>query len=151
MRTLLGVVVGFATVGLACGGESGPLGFTILPTCLKVDSPQERVFRTAEEWTSFQAAHPGGDAGGPVDFASSMVAARFDGTGSACAGFTVDDVVERDGMIVVRAVRHTSPNPCIAVVAYPQLALVMPRRDGPVEFRIVDARDEVSAQTRACR
>ena len=143
------VVLGLAALGFACGAEDGPLDFTVLPACLKVEQPQERVFRTAEEWTSFQAAHSGGD--GAVDFSRSIVAARFDGTGSACIGFTVERVSASDGMIVVRATRHASPNPCIAVVAYPQLVLVLPRRDDAVVFRIADARDDGAVQIRACR
>jgi hypothetical protein len=146
------VVLGFAV--LACGctrGDDGAVRFTMLPACLKVEQPQERVYRTAEEWASFQAAHPGGDGGGAVDFSRSMVAARFDGTGSACVGFTVESVSASDGMIVVRATRHTSPNPCIAVVAYPQLVLVLPRRDDAVAFRIADSRDDSAVQIRACR
>jgi len=146
------VVLGLAV--LACGctrGDDGVLRFTVLPTCLKVEQPQERVFRTAEEWANFQAAHPGGDAGGAVDFSQSMVAARFDGTGSACTGFTVESASASDGTIVVRATRHTSPNPCIAVVAYPQLVLVLPRRDDAVSFRMADSRDNAAVQIRACR
>jgi hypothetical protein len=145
------VVLGLALLACACTrGDDGAVRFTMLNACLKVEQPQERVFRTAEEWASFRAAHPG-DNGGAVDFSQSMVAARFDGTGSACVGFTVESVSASDGTIVVRATRHTSPNPCIAVVAYPQLVLVLPRRDDAVSFRMADSRDNAAVQIRACR
>jgi hypothetical protein len=146
------VMLGLAALSFACtAAEDGPLTVTVLPACLKLETPHEAVFRTAEEWTRFLAAHAGGDGGGAVDFSRSMVAAHFDGTGAACVGFTVESVSASDGMIVVRATRHSSPNPCIAVVAYPQLVLVLPRRDDAVVFRIADARDEAAVQIHACR
>lgn len=148
----MGAMVAVAVLASGCtAGDDGALRFTVLPACLKVEQPQERVFRTPAEWASFQAAHPGSDGGGAVDFSQSMVAARFDGTGSACTGFTVESASASDGMTVVRATRHTSPNPCIAIVAYPQLVLVLPRRDDAVAFRIADSRDNAAVQIRACR
>ena len=154
MTTLVKIgaaVLGLAALTFACGADDGPLGFTVLPACLTVEQPQEHVFRSAEEWTRFQAAHAGSSSAGPVDFTQSMVAARFDGAGSACTAFTAESVSASDGMMVVRATRHVSPNPCIAVVAYPQLVLVLPRRDDAVAFRIVETRDQAAVQIPACR
>ena len=150
--TILWATATMAALGVGCRNEpDGALGFELLATCLRVDQAQERTFRTAEEWSRFVASYPGGNAGAPVDFSRSMVAARFDGAGSACVGFTVDGASIADGVTVVRATRHTSPDPCIAVLAYPQLVLAVPRADGPVAFRIADARDTPPGQTPACR
>jgi len=85
-----------------------------------------------------------------VDFAQKMVVARFDGGGSACVGFTIE-AVEVDGdAVTVQATRHTSPGPCILILAYPQVVLEVPRRDLPVAFRIRDVQSDPPAETRPC-
>ncbi|HUG54846.1 MAG TPA: hypothetical protein VMR21_14650 [Vicinamibacteria bacterium] len=132
-----------------CEGGAETLTHSVLSVCLRVEQPTERVFRTAEEWRAF--ADP--VARGPVpapDFGQVMVAAHFDGTGSACVGFTVESVEESGGEVVVEATRHTSPDPCIAVLAYPQLVLTIERRDLPVRFRIRDVMDRVPGATPPC-
>ena len=134
---------------LGCHGDEDRLAHSVLSVCLRLERPLERVFRTAEEWQTFA----GPVARGPVpvpDFGQQMVVARFDGPGSACAGFTVDGVEADAFELVVLATRHTSPDPCVAVIAYPQLLLAVERRDLPVRFQIRDATDRVPGAGPAC-
>jgi hypothetical protein len=130
----------------------GALAFSPLAVCFRVEEPAEKVFRTAGEWEAFHRASAlrPSDGAPPVDFAQKMVVGHFDGSGSACVGFTVERVEVGKEAVTVRATRHASPNPCILVVAYPQLVLELPRRDLPVKFRIVDARDAPPASQKAC-
>jgi hypothetical protein len=121
--------------GCAEGGES-PVPHSILGACLHVDAAQEQVFRTAPDWERFYADHTAGGTAPAVDFGRSVLAAHFDGTGSACVGYTVESVEIRDGEVTIDATRHTSPEPCVDVVAYPQLLVVVEIRDRPVVFRI---------------
>jgi hypothetical protein len=116
----------------------GGVPSSVLEACLKVPTAQERVFRNAEDWQRFYAEHTEGGAAPAVDFGRSLLAAHFDGAGSACVGFTLDRVEVRDGEVTIDATRHTSQDPCITVVAYPQLLVVVDRRDTPVTFRIRD-------------
>lgn len=127
-----------------------PLSFSILKTCLKVPQPTEQTFRTSQELRDFYARYGAEGSEPSVDFSRFVVAARFDGAGSGCLGFTVEAVEARDGAILIHATRHLSTRPCIAVLAYPQIALAVERRDLPVVFRIRDARDEVPGQTAPC-
>ena len=108
------------------------------------------MFRTAEEWAAFVRRY-GGTASVPTfDFATTMVAAHFDGTGSACVGFTVEAVEVGDDAVVVQATRHVSPDSCIAVVAYPQLVIAVDRRDLPVRFRIREVTDRTPGVAPSC-
>jgi hypothetical protein len=126
------------TAGCPPESQQGAVPFSILEACLHVTTPQEQVFRNAEEWRRFYADHTDGAEAPAVDFGRSVVAAHFDGTGSACVGFTVETVEVRGGRVTITATRHTSQDPCIAVVAYPQVLVVVERRDIPVAFQIRD-------------
>lgn len=140
-------------VGLPLGCVPGDAGvsFSIVPSCVGVQQATERVFQTAEEWQTFVQENGGMVSdGSPVDFNRFVLAARFDGPGSACTGFTVEDVLVRDGRIEISATRHTWPHACILLLAYPQVVVAVERRGMPVVFRIADARDEVPSQTRRC-
>jgi hypothetical protein len=138
-----------ALVTLAACGETGsPVRHSILEACVRVPTASERVFRTAEEWNTFLAANRGTSPA--VDFSTSMVAAHFDGEGSACVGYTVESVEEREGEIVVRATRHESPDPCIAVVAYPQVVIALETRAENVRFEITRVQDRATTSTRSC-
>lgn len=128
-----------ALLGSACAeGGDGPVQSSVLQACLHVGAPQEQVFRNAADWERFYADHTDGGPAPGVDFGRSVLAARFDGTGSACVSFTLDAVAIREGTVTIDATRQTSPDPCVAVVAYPQLLVVVERRDTPVVFRIRD-------------
>jgi hypothetical protein len=116
----------------------GGVSSSVLNACLKVPTAQDQVFRSAEDWQAFYAEHTEGGTAPAVDFGRSVLAAHFDGEGSACAGFTLDKVESRDGKVTIDATRHTSQDPCIDVVAYPQLLVVVERRDIPFVFRIRD-------------
>ena len=140
-------------VGLPPGCVQGDAGvsFSIVPSCVRVKQATERVFQTAEEWQTFVQENGGMVSDGSlVDFSRFVLAARFDGPGPACTGFTVEDVLVRDGRVEIRATRHTWPGACVLVLAYPQLVVAIERRGMPVVFRIADARDEVPSQTRRC-
>jgi hypothetical protein len=132
----------------ACAEDGAPVRHSVLETCVRVPGATERVFRTAAEWSAFLAANRGTSPA--VDFAASMVAAHFDGEGSACVGYTVESVEEVDGEIVVRATRHESPDPCIAVIAYPQLVITLDQRPEKVRFEITRVQDRASTSTRSC-
>jgi hypothetical protein len=141
---LLSTMAGLA----ACGDAGDRVDASVLDACVRVQTPTERTFRTSGEWEAFLAANHG--TASAVDFRTSMVAARLDGPGSACAGYTVQSVEEKDGEIVVRATRHENPDPCIAVIAYPGLVLVLPSGPANVRFEIAQARDRVTPETRTC-
>jgi hypothetical protein len=117
-------------------GGQGPVPYSTLVACLHVDAAQEQVFRNAPGWERFYAEHKEGGTAPAVDFGGSVLAAHFDGAGSACVGYTVEGVEIRDGEVTIDATRHTSSEPCIEVVAYPQLLVVVETRDRPVVFRI---------------
>lgn len=139
-------VFALAASGLVAGCQAGgdqPLGFRIVDTCLKVEERTEVVFRSASDLAEFWGRHGGAGSAPQVDFTRFMLAAHFDGTGSACVRFTVEDVVAEEGTVRIEATRHTSPDPCIAVLAYPQLVVEVEDRDLPVSFRIRDARDNL--------
>jgi hypothetical protein len=144
-----GLAVALGSALLACSETGAALTYSVLSTCIRVEQPTERVFRTAEEWRAF--AEPRAARPVPVpDFGQVMIAAHFDGTGSACVGFTVESVEERADEVVVNATRHTSADPCIAVIAYPQLVLSIERRDLPVRFRVRDVTDRTPGAIPAC-
>jgi hypothetical protein len=133
------LAIALALLSPACGeGGDGPVPATVLTACLRVEEPQEQVFRNAEDWQRFYSEHSEGGSAPTVDFGRASLAAHFDGTGSACASITLDTVAARDGSVTIDATRRTSPGPCIDVVAYPQLLVVVERRDVPVVFRIRD-------------
>jgi hypothetical protein len=115
------------------------LAFRLLPTCFQREQSLEQTVRTAAEWQALAGLHRG--ALPPVGFDSDMVALRLDGGGSACVRFSVDSVEVTESRVLVNAVRHTSPDPCILILAYPQLVLSFPQRDLPVNFRIRDVVD----------
>lgn len=119
-------------------GSDGVVPSSVLNACLRVEAPQEQVFRNAEDWQRFYTEHTEGGPAPSVDFGRAVVAAHFDGAGSACTGFILDRVEVRDGAITIDATRNAHPGPCIDVVAYPQLLVVVERRDTPVTFRIRD-------------
>jgi hypothetical protein len=130
----------------ACAADGdGPLRFSRIEACFRVREASERVFTTAQEWSAFHALH-GLGAPPAVDFNRSVVVARFDGTGSACTAFTVEGVALRDGRVEVSLTRHVSPDPCVLVIAYPQIVLEIERREAPVSFAIAEARDTRAAQ-----
>lgn len=125
-----------------CEGDGATVAHSVMAVCLRVEQPTEQVFRTAEAWQSFADGHSARPRPLPMpDFGQMMIAAHFDGAGSACVGFTVESVAGRGDEIVVMATRHTSPDICVAVIAYPQLVLSLERRDLPVRFRIRDTGD----------
>jgi hypothetical protein len=132
------------------GDDAGAVPFTVLDACLRVPTPQEQLFRNAEDWRQFYAEHTDGGTAPAVDFGRSVLAARFDGAGSACVGFTVESVEQKDGRVTIKATRHTSTGPCIDVVAYPQLIVVVERRDRPVTFEIRDVTGPPPAGHRPC-
>ena len=135
---------------LACGGDSDEtLSFSLVSTCLQYQQPAMRVFRTDAEWQAAYRENGRGPAPA-VDFGQVIVAGQFDGPGSACTTFSVEEAVVRDGSIVVAATRHQSTQPCIAIVAYPQVAVQLPRRDEPVRFEIREVRGESTGPARAC-
>jgi hypothetical protein len=138
-------------LGGPVGGDDA-VAFSPVNVCFKVERPTEKAFRTAEEWEAFNraAALRLADGAPPIDFEQKMVVAHFDGSGSACVGFTVEKVEIGDNAVTVRATRSTSPHPCIAVVAYPQVVLEVPRKNLPVRFRIRNVRKEPSVQPRRC-
>jgi hypothetical protein len=136
---------------LACNGDSEEaLSFDFVATCLHLSERTTRVFRNDAEWQAIHRENGNGNAPA-VDFSRSMVAAYFDGPGSACTSFSVEKVAVQDDSIVVSATRHGSTLPCIAVVAYPQLLVQLPRRDEPVRFDIREVQGESSGPVRACR
>ena len=133
------VLLPLALVASGCAeGSDGVVPSKVLEACLHVGAPQEQVFRNAADWERFYADHTEGGAAPTVDFGPSVLAAHFDGTGSACVSLTLDAVAVLEGTVTVDATRHTSPDPCIGVVAYPQLRVVVEWRDTPVVFRIRD-------------
>jgi hypothetical protein len=144
---VVGVLALFLLAG--CGEGGDPLTHSVLSVCLRVEQPSERVFRTAEEWRAFTTPVARGPVPSP-DFGQVMVAAHFDGTGSACVGYTVESVEATEDEVIVQATRHSSPDPCIAILAYPQLVLSLERRDLPVRFRIRDSVDRVPGAVPAC-
>jgi hypothetical protein len=150
-RGRLFLVLLAALIGPGCPGNVGErLGFSVVSACFKVEQAQETVFRSAQEWQAFVQSH-GGLPGPPApDFSRGMVAAHFDGGGSACTGFTVEEARLAEGRLVISATRHTSPGPCVAVLAYPQVLVLLPVQNAPVVFRIGDARDDVARQTPVC-
>jgi Fe-S cluster biogenesis protein NfuA len=148
MRARL-LTAALAFVVAACDATEA-LRYAPVAVCLRVEQPSEQVFRTAEEWAAFVRRHGGAASVPSFDFGTTMVAAHFDGTGSACVGFTVESVEATDDEIVVQATRHTSPDPCIAVLAYPQLVIAVDRRDLPVRFRIRDVSDRMPGVAPSC-
>jgi hypothetical protein len=130
--------------------SDGPVPSSVLEACLHVGDPQEQVFRNAADWERFYADHKEGGAAPPVDFGRAVLAARFDGAGSACVSLTLDTVAVREGTVIIDATRHTSPDPCVGVVAYPQLLVVVERRDTPVVFRIRDVTGALPAGHAPC-
>jgi hypothetical protein len=141
---------GAALLALALGACDEPvedtLAFRLLPTCFQREQSLEATFRSDAEWRSVADLHRGPLPA--VDFGTSMVAARLDGAGSACVRFSVDSVQRTASRVLVNAARHTSPDPCVAVVAYPQLVLTVERLDLPVNFRIRDVRDNAGDTAR---
>jgi hypothetical protein len=127
-----------ALLASGCEGGDGPVPSSVLEACLEVEAAQDQVFRNAEDWQRFYADHAEEGTAPAVDFGRSVLAAHFDGGGSACVGFTLDRVETNDGTVTIDATRHTSSGPCIDVVAYPQMLVVVERRDTPVVFRIRD-------------
>ena len=128
----------------ACAPEpegSRRLAFSRLDVCLRVREASEQTFRSQAEWEAFYSSNGGSGGSGVIDFSRQMVAARFDGTGSACVQFTYDGIEETDGRVTVRATRHVSPNPCILLLAYPQAVLVVERSDLPVRWDIGERQD----------
>jgi hypothetical protein len=148
------VRLAFGSLALLAGCSAGveTLTFARIAACFRVEQPMEKVFRSAQEWEDFHrsAALRPADSVPAVDFAQKMVVARFDGGGSACVGFTVESADVDDDVVVVRATRNTSPSPCIAILAYPQVLLEVPRRDLPVRFLIRDLRSDPPAESRSC-
>jgi hypothetical protein len=136
----------------ACPAEpkDQALAFEPVAACVRVSEPTEQVFRSADELRAFFARRGASGSEPSVDFATRMVAARFDGTGSACTGFVVDKAELRDGTVVLSLTRQVSPNPCIAVVAHPQILVAIERRDAPVEFRIRQVSEDPRGRTRPC-
>jgi hypothetical protein len=148
LRARAWLSAGLALATLSCGGPQGEeLSFSLVTTCLFFPVPTERVFRTTTEWT---AAHRPGQGAPPIDFASTMVAAHFDGEGSACTTFSVERVTVEEGFVVVRATRHASTLPCILIIAYPQVSISLPRREEPVRFVFTDVRGDAAGPARAC-
>jgi hypothetical protein len=132
----------------SCGSPAREeLRFTLVPTCLVFAEPTEHVFRTQAEWA---AAHRPGQEVPPVDFGSSQVAGHFDGPGSACTSFSVESTTVEDGVVVVHATRHVSTQPCILIVAYPQVLVSIPRRDEPVRFAVDTVNGDLPGPARAC-
>jgi len=149
VRAIWGAAASLALLP-GCAGTAGEsLDFSVLETCIQVREPSVEVFRTAEAWQEF---HRETGSGQPpaVDFSRFLVAARFEGTGSACVGFTVEDVVGDEDRVVIQATRHESPGPCIAVLAFPQLVVAVPARDLPVEFDLRNRRDDPPSRPRPC-
>lgn len=138
MRPRRAATILLALIASGCEGGDGPVPSSLLDACLHVDAAQDHVFRNAEDWQRFYDDHTEEGTAPAVDFGRSVLAAHFDGAGSACVGYTLDGVELRDGEVVIDATRHDSPGPCIDVVAYPQLLVVVERRDMPVVFRIRD-------------
>jgi hypothetical protein len=145
--------IGAAAVALAllhgCSESDESLDFSVLETCVQLRQPATEVFRSAQAWQDFYRSSGAGQPPA-VDFSRFLVAARFEGTGSACVGFTVEEVVADENGVVVHATRHESPGPCIAVLAFPQLVVAVEVRDLPVEFDVSSVRDEPPAQPRPC-
>lgn len=146
-RRVLSAVL--ALVVAACDGVEA-VRYAPVAVCLRVEQPSEQVFRTAEEWAAFIRRYGAAASVPSFDFGTTMVAAHFDGTGSACVGFTVESVEAGDDEVVVQATRHVSPDPCIAVIAYPQLVIAVDRRDLPVRFRIRDVSDRTPGVAPSC-
>ena len=148
------MVLPAALVALGCPPETEPLRHDVIRDfCVQVPERLEQVFRTESEWLSFLSRRDTEGSRPAVDFGQRMIAAHFEGEGSACTGYTVDNVVERLDEVRVQATRHLFTGPCIAVIAYPQVIVSIENRDLPVRFQI---RDVETAQlpegaTRACR
>lgn len=137
-RALLALLPG-ATLLAACEAD-GRLSYSVLQTCLRVTERGDHLFRTADEWNAFKARYRGAATdGAEVDFTRQVIVAHFDGPGSACTGFTVEAVEAKEGALEVAATRLLSPDPCIAVLAYPQVVLAVERRELAPRFRIRDA------------
>jgi hypothetical protein len=146
-------VIGAAGLALAllhgCSASDESLDFSLLETCVQLRQPATEVFRSVQAWQDFYRSSGAGQPPA-VDFSRFMVAARFEGTGSACVGFTVEEVVADENGVAIHATRHESPGPCIAVLAFPQLVLAVEARDLPVEFDVRSVRDEPPGQPRPC-
>ncbi len=140
----------FALVLPGCAGDSeGDLAFTMVQTCLAFSEPAERVFRDAQEWQEAHRKNGQGEAPA-IDFTRFQVAGRFDGGGSACTSFSVEGVSVEAGEVVVRATRHVSTQPCILILAHPQVLVTMPRREEPVRFVVTEVQGASSGPARAC-
>ena len=151
MRTTL---VALSFLAVACDGPTLPAPVdpppaTLLSTCLRYPETIERTFRSDAEW---QEAHRGfgRPPAPPVDFSRSMVAAHFDGPGSACTTFSVEAARMEDGVLRIDAVRHVFTGPCILAIRYPQLIVAVDRHDGPVQFLIREVAGEMFGPARAC-
>jgi hypothetical protein len=142
-------------LGLAAGlagcrsADFERLAFEVVPVCVRTEEAGERVFRTEAEWTTFLAAHHATAPPG-IDFGQRMVVSRFDGGGSACTSWTVEDALVTDGVVVVQATRHLFEGPCIAVLAFPQVTVSVERRDLPVQFRVREVRTSSTGAGSSC-
>jgi hypothetical protein len=150
MKTARGLLMLMSAAALSCGGgDEGDLPFALVATCLRYPQSAEITFRSNAEWQEANGGY-GKDAAPAVDFTRSMLAARFDGPGSACTSFSVDKVSLQDGRVTVRATRHATTQPCILIVAYPQVVVSIPRREEPVRFVIDSATGASDAPAKAC-
>ena len=150
MRVFRLALVLLAALGPACrSADLEPLPFEQLPVCVAVDGVGDRVFRTAAAWETFLASGRVTGQAAP-DFAQVTVATHLDGAGSACTGFTVDDVAVSDSRVLVQATRHVFDGPCIAVIAYPQVSVAFAATDLPVDVRVREVTVTASRGAAAC-
>jgi hypothetical protein len=152
MRRL--IIFALALVAPGCAaGPSEDLPFTLVEACLQFERPTERVFRTEREWLDAHGIPPGQPSPFPAyDFNRDQIAGHFDGGGSACTSFGVDRVVVDDGMLVIHATRYVSTQPCILILAHPQVMILTEKRDEPVRFDVREVRGETAAgPVKACR
>lgn len=117
----------------------------------RIVEARREVARTAEQWRALWLAHAGpGTEPPPVDFASRMVAAVFQGQRPS-AGFDTSIVGARveGGVLAVQVVEHLPLAPRVAanVLVSPFHIVSMPRFEGDARF--VDALPHATADTHA--
>jgi len=137
-----------AALFLATGcrtAEIDRIGFEVVTACARDQEAGDRVFRSQEEWDA--VFRRGTDVRPP--FATHMVASHFDGGGSSCVAFTVEDVLVVQDELRVYATRHVYDGPCILILAFPQVHVQVPQRDLPLRYEIRERRT-TERVARAC-
>jgi hypothetical protein len=143
-------VLALALLAGCAGGDGEPLEFSLVETCVPVRAATEQVFASQDAWRAFYTGNGGKGSPPAVDFSRFLLAARFDGPGSACVGFGVERVELGGDRIDVHATRFAPNVPCIAILAYPQVAVAIEARERPVRWVIRDSPASPPVPSRGC-